>query len=92
MPGGWKVTRTDSLINNTCVFGSMPGLQAQTGTRRLEFKNGGIDMKNHMSKYYGLGCAKVEADLKKAGLWEYNKMTGGVGKVPVYMFRSQLRW
>lgn len=94
MPGGWKTSHKASLVNNTCVFGSMPGLLAQTGTRRLEFKSGGLDMSNPMGKaqYTDKPCSKAIQALKDNNLWHHNKMTGGVGKVPGFMFRSQLRW
>ena len=94
-----KVTRKASLVNSTCIFGSMAGNGKKTGRSQLE-------MRKHVAYPNTDPLIKLLKDANKTTCaqkinwlksyeggryWEANKMTGGVGRRSL-MYNMQLRW
>ena len=89
-----RVARKASLVNNTCVFGSMAGNGKKTGRSQLEMRqNVAYPNRSEVVRLMpaGLSCDQKKTWLKDNNLWEYNKMTGGVGRRSL-MYNMQLRW
>jgi hypothetical protein len=95
-----RVTHKASLVNNTCVFGNSTGTGKQTGRNVLEMRSsfngiGGRAYPNSDHVAMAVGnkpCAFQLKYLKTTpGLWEWNRMTGGVGRRST-MYNSDLRW
>jgi len=97
MPSKW-VTNKSSIVNNTCVFGSMPGTGLQTGRNVLEMRpNVGYPNNDPFNSAHRNQSCGVQLSLLKTGskfgipYWNRNKITGGVGR-NASRFQSGLRW
>ena len=95
-----RVARKASLVNNTCVFGSMAGNGKKTGRSQLEMRqnvaypNTDPLVKIMNDNTAGYNCIQKINWLKShegGRYWEANKMTGGVGRRSL-MYNMQLRW
>ena len=90
-----KITRKASLVNNTNVFGSMPGNGKLTGRNVLEQReNRAYPNSDPLAlniAFQAMNTQQKIAYLKRNGLWNERHMTGGVGRRSL-LYNMQLRW